>query len=416
LVLKSSGSRAASRTHRANGRRASGRRRALGWTAKVTATVLAAGALTGFATAHKTVTLTVDGESTQVTTFGGSVGSVLAQEGVTYGERDLVAPAPGAAVPRGGEIVVRLAKPLSLNIDGAQRVVWTTAETVDLALADLGVRAAESQLSVARGAAVDRQTSVVTVSTPKVMMVVVDGAKLQAQTNAATVSDALTALGVVLGPDDQVNPALDQPTKPGQTITVERAFITDGSQTIVLPFEKVTKKDATMAKGTTKVVQEGKAGQRLVTYVATMAGDTELERTVVMDTIVVAPVDEITLVGTKEAPKPTNVPNVPINVSPGSAQAIAKEMMANQYGWGDDQFACLVALWERESGWRVNSSNPSSGAYGIPQALPGSKMASAGADWRTNPATQIAWGLGYIKGRYATPCGAWGAFQQKGWY
>lgn len=100
---------------------------------------------------------------------------------------------------------------------------------------------------------------------------------------------------------------------------------------------------------------------------------------------------------------------------PGSAQAIAYAMMPD-YGWGDDQYNCLVALWSRESGWNTFAHNASSGAYGIPQALPGDKMASAGADWATNPATQITWGLGYIAGRYGTPCGAWGHSESVGWY
>lgn len=111
----------------------------------------------------------------------------------------------------------------------------------------------------------------------------------------------------------------------------------------------------------------------------------------------------------------SSVPSVDVNVDPASAQGIARSMMAANYGWGDDQFACLVSLWNRESGWRVNAAN-SSGAYGIPQALPGSKMASARADWQTNPATQIAWGLGYIAGRYSNPCGAWGHSESNGWY
>lgn len=104
-----------------------------------------------------------------------------------------------------------------------------------------------------------------------------------------------------------------------------------------------------------------------------------------------------------------------VTPDPGSAQAIAYEMVAAR-GWGDSEFACLVALWNKESGWRVNAYNASSGAYGIPQALPGGKMASAGADWSTNAATQISWGLGYIGGRYGAPCGAWGHSQAKGWY
>ncbi|MFT4214617.1 MAG: lytic transglycosylase domain-containing protein [Microbacterium sp.] len=104
-----------------------------------------------------------------------------------------------------------------------------------------------------------------------------------------------------------------------------------------------------------------------------------------------------------------------VTPDPGSAKAIAYEMVLAR-GWDDSEYACLVALWKKESGWRVNAYNSSSGAYGIPQALPGSKMASAGSDWETNPATQIKWGLGYISGRYDTPCGAWSHSQSSGWY
>lgn len=100
---------------------------------------------------------------------------------------------------------------------------------------------------------------------------------------------------------------------------------------------------------------------------------------------------------------------------PGTAQAIAYEILKSR-GLSDAEYSCLVALWDRESHWNVYSSNSSSGAYGIPQALPGEKMASAGADWATNPATQITWGLGYIADRYSTPCGAWAHSQDVGWY
>ena len=85
-------------------------------------------------------------------------------------------------------------------------------------------------------------------------------------------------------------------------------------------------------------------------------------------------------------------------------------------GFGLDQFGCLNKLWTKESHWNHKASNPSSGAYGIPQALPGSKMGSVGSDWRTNPATQIKWGLNYIEGRYGSPCKAWSHSQSVGWY
>ena len=104
-----------------------------------------------------------------------------------------------------------------------------------------------------------------------------------------------------------------------------------------------------------------------------------------------------------------------VTPDPGSAQAYAAGAVAAR-GWSSAEFDCLVALWSKESGWRVNAYNAGSGAYGIPQALPGSKMATAGADWETNAGTQIEWGLGYVSGRYSTPCGAWAHSQDVGWY
>ena len=98
-----------------------------------------------------------------------------------------------------------------------------------------------------------------------------------------------------------------------------------------------------------------------------------------------------------------------------AAQQFARTQL-EAAGLGDAEFVCLVDLWNRESRWNHRSENTSSGAYGIPQSLPGSKMASAGADWQTNPETQIRWGLGYISGRYGTPCGAWAHSEAKGWY
>lgn len=118
--------------------------------------------------------------------------------------------------------------------------------------------------------------------------------------------------------------------------------------------------------------------------------------------------------GTSDVTASNSLAAVAAAPDPGSAQAIAQQLVAAR-GWGSGEYNCLVSLWNKESGWRVNAYNPS-GAYGIPQALPGSKMATAGADWQTNPATQITWGLNYISGVYGTPCGAWGHSQSFNWY
>ena len=92
------------------------------------------------------------------------------------------------------------------------------------------------------------------------------------------------------------------------------------------------------------------------------------------------------------------------------------EFLAAERGYTGSQWSCLDSLWQRESNWNPFAQNRSSGAYGIPQSLPGSKMATVADDWRTNPATQITWGLNYIEDRYGTPCGAWGHSQNYGWY
>ncbi|WP_438294099.1 transglycosylase SLT domain-containing protein [Streptomyces sp. HUAS TT7] len=101
---------------------------------------------------------------------------------------------------------------------------------------------------------------------------------------------------------------------------------------------------------------------------------------------------------------------VPAQAATTSAQAIAQKMMPS------DQFQCFSKIVNHESGWNPSATNASSGAYGLVQALPGNKMASAGADWQTNPATQIKWGLGYMNERYGSPCGAWSFWQQNSWY
>jgi len=112
---------------------------------------------------------------------------------------------------------------------------------------------------------------------------------------------------------------------------------------------------------------------------------------------------------------PTHAAAAATPAASGSPQQIAQAMLGS-FGWSASQFSCLDPLWEHESGWSVTAYNAGSGAYGIPQALPGSRMASAGPDWQTSAATQIKWGLEYIKDTYGSPCGAWAHEEATGWY
>ena len=129
---------------------------------------------------------------------------------------------------------------------------------------------------------------------------------------------------------------------------------------------------------------------------------------------------EVVYAETKPKPKVKKpkiiTPQQTITASTNDYQKYAHDLCINTYGWTEADFSNLVKLWTRESSWRANAHNPSSGAHGIPQSLPASKMASEGADYYTNGYTQIRWGLKYIKNRYGNPSNAWAHSEQHGWY
>lgn len=250
---------------------------------------------------------------------------------------------------------------------------------------------------------------------------VVDGEALEITTVADTLSEALVEAGVVLGWDDVVSADLSAAPEAGAEVLIGRASTEFVTEQVVTEFETEERNTSDLLVGETRVVQEGVDGDARVTSEVQYVDGVEVSRSTVVNTVLTEAVTEIIEVGTG---KPTTssggssssggtVASTP--VEPGSNRALGKQLML-EYGFAEDQWGCLEALWTKESQWNHQARNTSSGAFGIPQALPGSKMASAGSDWATNPATQIKWGLGYISGRYSTPCGAWSAFKSKGWY
>ena len=184
-----------------------------------------------------------------------------------------------------------------------------------------------------------------------------------------------------------------------------------------IPFETITKDVSDGAESTkNQVVQEGKEGLKRVTYKVKYQNETEIERTQISEEIIEEPVDKIVQVKSVVVSSRSEAPaRVATSGSVAEYQAYAKQRVY-EYGWSDADFNALVNLWNKESGWNIYSKNRSSGAYGIPQALPASKMASAGSDYLTNYKTQINWGLSYIKSRYGSPSNAWSSFKAKGWY
>lgn len=369
---------------------------------------LVAGGTSAFAVMHKSVTVDVDGHDVHVTAFGKTVQDVLKGSGITVGAGDAVTPALSATAINGGDIVVRHGREIEVVMDGEKRSVWTTALTVGEAVQDLGVRDGTALLSASRSEPLGRAP--LRVSTEKTIHLVVDGQVIDGISSEPTVRGALKQIGLVLNEGDQVSVPLDATAVDGLVVLVTRAAQSGDTATEAVPFTEVEVPDPTLSKGTRRVKVAGRAGQQVVTYATKVVGGAVVSRTPIATKITVEPVTQVIRVGTMAVPSLANVV-----VAPGSAQDIGRQLAAAR-GWGDSEFACLLTLWDHESGWRVNASNASSGAYGIPQALPGSKMASVGADWQTNPATQITWGLNYIAGRYGTPCGALGHWQSSGWY
>ena len=183
-----------------------------------------------------------------------------------------------------------------------------------------------------------------------------------------------------------------------------------------IPFETVTKNVANGASETKdQVLQEGREGKKEVTYRVKYQNDVEIERTEVSSVVLDEPVNKIVQVRAKQTTSRSSSGRTYISGSVAEYQAYARAR-CSAYGWSTADFNCLVALWNKESKWNPNAYNSGSGAYGIPQALPASKMATAGTDYRTNYKTQINWGLSYISSRYGSPSAAWSHSKSTGWY
>nr|WP_246256541.1 ubiquitin-like domain-containing protein [Isoptericola halotolerans] len=359
----------------------------------------------GVVDAHRELVVDVDGRVQTLDGYGRTVGEVLAFHDIRPGPDDLVQPAASSPAPRGGEVVVRSSKEVTLEVDGEASTFTTTAHTVGELLAALGPRGDGAVTSASRSDPLGRGP--VRVSTRKTVYVSVDGSVLPLRTTEATVRDVLSEVEISLGDEDRTSVPLGAAAVDGMVVVVNRGETTADTVTEVLPFDTERIESEELPKGHETVRTRGVPGERVTTYEIRTLDGAEVARTVVERSVTVEPVDEVVVVGTLDVSQ--------VQADPGSARALGRALAAER-GWGDDQFVCLDKLWTKESNWRWNAANPSSSAYGIPQALPGSKMASAGSDWRTNPATQITWGLGYIAGRYGTPCSAWNHSMSVGWY
>lgn len=259
------------------------------------------------------------------------------------------------------------------------------------------------------------------------LVVDVDGETIKLTTAAERVSEALAEAGIVVDEHDVVSVPLGEHVVDGLELSISRVSVDEVREVETDEYETVEENDSSLAVGQRRVVVEGVDGVTVSVYREFAGDEDDAERELIARSVLSERVDEVVRVGTRQpVTSTTGGSGSGSSTSGGSGgsggtvsasgnRGVGQELAAER-GWTGEQWTCLDQLWQRESNWNHLAQNSSSGAYGIPQSLPGSKMASVGSDWQTNPATQITWGLNYISGRYGTPCGAWSHSQQRGWY
>lgn len=260
------------------------------------------GGTSAFVANDKAVELSVDGVPRTMHTFADNVAELLADEGVTVGAHDIIAPAPGAELASGDEVVVRYGRPVLLTLDGHRRQVWTTARTVDGALRQLGVRAEGAFLSVSRSSSIARHGLALDVRTERAVTFMADGRERTIRTNAATVGEALAQAGITLRGQDTTSVARDSFPRDGQTVTVLRITGREEVREEAIPYDTVTTRDASLFKGTEVVDRQGRQGARRVTYALRTVNGVRQKPRRLHDEIVREPVTQRVRVGTKEMP------------------------------------------------------------------------------------------------------------------
>lgn len=244
--------------------------------------------------------------------------------------------------------------------------------------------------------------------------VVINGeSRLVLGTDFTDVKSVLDQGSITLEPEDSVSPSLDTKVTESTTITIERAGSTIETADTEIPFNTVEEKTDSLPAGTTKVKTEGEAGVMEATNLVTKSGGNVVSSNTISSYVKKAPVDKVVLIGTGSTTPST--PSTSNKSDAGSSDASSNDIgttipasdmqqWAHDYllsnGYTEADFTGMVYIINHESGWNVTATNASSGAYGLPQALPGSKMASAGADWKTNYQTQLKWFIGYCNDRY----------------
>lgn len=364
-----------------------------------------------------------------------TVGALLEKAGVTLNEGDIVEPAVSTPIEEDDfRVNVYRASPVVIEDEG-RRMLTMSAATTSRSIADQAGLEVHPEDKITTGPSRDFLRdgigSKVTIERSMPVALNLYGTPLPVRTLARTVGDLLDEKQVVLEEDDNVQPSLDTPLTDNLQVFVTRfgVQVVTVEETIEMPVETID--DASLSYGATAVRQKGADGSKTVTYQLELRNGVEVGRTIIQEVVVSEPVKQIVARGTSGRFGNFTAEGIPARVFCGSPRqgnwknintnnAALGRAMAEAKGWTGAQFNALLELWACESSWNERAGNPSSGAYGIPQSLPASKMADTSAcggnGYQTDPQIQISWGLCYIQRRYGTPSAALDYHYLKNWY
>ncbi len=261
-----------------------------------------AGTTWGYASLSTSVTLSLDGESQEVTSMGDTVADVLEAEGIELGEHDIVAPSPDEQIAEGSRINVKFGRPLELAVDGVEETFWVTSTDVAAALGEIGSRFLGADLSTSRGAGIGRDGMRLEVVTPKRLEVKVGDKKfVTRELTALTARDALEELDVKVEKRDLVTPGPKAVLEDGDKVVfTDIKVVTKRVKAENVDFSTIERPDGSMFEGETEVVRSGEDGLRDVTYRLTYRNGELVATKVLRQTVLDNPVDAIVKVGTKE--------------------------------------------------------------------------------------------------------------------
>lgn len=265
------------------------------------ATALAlAGTTFGYANLNKAVTLSVDGQTTDVRTAANTVGAVLESRGIELNSHDVVAPSVNTKVQDGTRIAVKFGRQVTFTVDGAAQTIWTTAVTVDDALNALSVDLAGAELSTSRGSAIGRQGLTIVIATQKKIIIVDAGKKRTITTTGQTLADALAAAKIKVDEDDKLSASPDTRLVDGKKFTFTQVDVSSKTKRIKVDFDTVRKKSSKLKKGVTKIDTEGVRGVRAITYELVRHNGKIVKRVKIKSRLLSKPKSEVILVGTKK--------------------------------------------------------------------------------------------------------------------